>query len=121
MSADIIRLAVDLFNLSVPIGTPVSYRNDRGEALERITRSLAWVLPSGHPVVQFRGLPGCFLLDRVTVKQEYADGGGGGSDAQGGSGGEREAAEDGALLVVHGRGRQAGHGLPKTRESPPRN
>lgn len=67
-SAAINELAIELFNEVVPIGTAVKYRNDDGETEERITRSEAWMLGGHTPVVQFKGFPGCFALDRVTVR-----------------------------------------------------
>lgn len=60
------------FNKRVPIGTKVTYRSREidGEKIEdklTKTRSEAWALHSGHPVVMIEGRSGGVSLDHVQV------------------------------------------------------
>lgn len=62
----------DKFNAQYPIGTKVSYKSLLEHATEwdikaTQTRSVAWALPSGEPVVMIVGKPGGVSLDHVEV------------------------------------------------------
>src|SRR5580693_6402838 len=61
---------VRLFNDFLPIGAPVLRIDDLGHRHKTETRSPAWVMASGHAVVQVKGLPGCFALERIEVDLE---------------------------------------------------
>lgn len=67
---EIHEFAVELFNAAVPVGSTVIYTDDRDSRIEVVTRSEAWVLPSGFAVVQFKGKSGSFSLARVRVPVE---------------------------------------------------
>lgn len=53
------------FNANYPPGTPVCLINDDGLAELTKTRSEAWLLGSGDPVVMVKGRAGGYLLDRI--------------------------------------------------------
>jgi len=57
---------VETFNVQCPIGTWVAVKRADGSVLETKTRSPAWVLGDGTPVVMVAGISGGYLLDRVT-------------------------------------------------------
>lgn len=64
------QLAAELFNASVPVGSEIIYVDDNGERQTVVTRSAAWLLPSGKAVVQLKGRPACFSLSRCRVPAE---------------------------------------------------
>lgn len=70
MTSETTILAVELFNASVPIGSEVVYIEDDGTRIDAVTRSEAWVLPSGTAVFQMKGRSGCFALGRVRIPLE---------------------------------------------------
>ena len=57
--------AVQEWNELYPPGTKVHLTNDDGEVEETETRSIAWLLGSGHPVVSVNGRAGGYLLERI--------------------------------------------------------
>jgi hypothetical protein len=63
------RRRCEEFNRRNPVGTRVRYYPvaDESCCVETETRSAAWVLASGHPVVQVQGVSGCVSLDHVRV------------------------------------------------------
>lgn len=61
------ELAMDLFNATVPIGSPVIYINDVGERENVTTRSEAWALGHGEAVVKIKGRAGGVALSRIRV------------------------------------------------------
>ena len=56
---------VDEWNAAHPVGTPVAVTQDDGSVVETTTRSEAWCLGHGEPVVKYAGRTGCYLLSRV--------------------------------------------------------
>ncbi len=48
-----------------PPGTKVLLTNDLGGVEETRTRSIAWLLGSGHPVVSVEGRTGGYSLERI--------------------------------------------------------
>jgi hypothetical protein len=56
---------IKLWNLCCPPGTPVALTNDDGALEDTITRSKAWCLGDGTPVVAVEGRAGGYLLERV--------------------------------------------------------
>ena len=56
---------VEHWNSHYPPGTPVELTNDDGQIVRTLTRSPAWLLGSGHPVVSVEGRTGGYLLDRI--------------------------------------------------------
>lgn len=57
--------AVDEWNAAHPVGTPIAVTQDDGSVVETTTRSEAWCLGHGEPVVKYAGRAGCYLLSRV--------------------------------------------------------
>jgi hypothetical protein len=57
---------VAAFNRSCPVGTHVAVVRDDGSVLETKTRSEAWLVGDGTPVVMVEGISGGYLLERVT-------------------------------------------------------
>jgi len=57
------------FNSRYPVGTPVFYHPIIGkpEGRETRTRSEAWELGNGEPVVKIEGLTGGVCLDALTI------------------------------------------------------
>jgi hypothetical protein len=53
------------FNQKSPSGAKVHLTNDDGEIEETETRSEAWLLGSGVPVVKVKGRAGGYMLDRI--------------------------------------------------------
>jgi hypothetical protein len=53
------------WNLAHPPGTAVEVTFYLGSKKRTVTRSIAWVLPSGHPAVLLEGISGCYSLTRV--------------------------------------------------------
>mgnify|MGYP001107962775 CR=1 FL=1 len=60
------------FNRDHRLGTPVRYYpiGRVAEYSDTETRSPAWALPSGHAVVQIRGMSGGVSLDHIQVLEE---------------------------------------------------
>lgn len=56
---------VETWNASYPVGTPVTVTKDDGTKIETKTRSIAWALGDGTPVVMLEGISGGYLLSRV--------------------------------------------------------
>ena len=56
---------VAAFNALVPVGTAVTFRDDRGKLTETRTRSIAWVAGGHTPVIAVENVRGCYLLSRV--------------------------------------------------------
>lgn len=57
------------WNQQHPPGTSVELTNDEGQIEETKTRSEAWLLGSGTPVVMVEGRTGGYLLDRIKPVQ----------------------------------------------------
>ena len=55
----------DAFNELTPIGTDVILINDMGERETTKTRSIAWILGHGEPVVSVEGRSGGYILSRI--------------------------------------------------------
>ena len=60
---------VQLFNEDVPVGTAVYCRKGDGSIVETRTRSRAELLSGHTAVVWLDGVSGCYMLDRVTVRE----------------------------------------------------
>lgn len=56
---------VEDWNQKYPIGTSVLLTNDDGQIEHTKTRSPAWCLYSGYPVVSVNGRAGGYLLTRI--------------------------------------------------------
>lgn len=56
---------IDQWNKKYPVGTAVELTNDDGKIENTKTRSEAWLLGSGHPVVSVVGRTGGYLLERI--------------------------------------------------------
>jgi hypothetical protein len=56
------------WNMRVPVGTPCTRIDDHGKPHETRTRSEAWVLGDGSPVVKVEGYAGGYMLDRIIPK-----------------------------------------------------
>jgi hypothetical protein len=54
------------WNKRYPPGTEVALTNDDGHVERTKTRSIAWCLGSGHPVVKVEGRTGGYSLYRIT-------------------------------------------------------
>jgi hypothetical protein len=61
--------AVADWNAKHPIGTPVNVKLDGGETRETVTRSVAEVLSGHSAVIWLEGIRGCYLLDRVEIRE----------------------------------------------------
>ncbi|NQU56671.1 MAG: hypothetical protein HQ513_05505 [Rhodospirillales bacterium] len=62
------NIGVEQFNKKYPIGTTVVYQSIRyGEGVSTKTRSEAWELGDGHPVVMVDGQSGGVSIEHVTV------------------------------------------------------
>ena len=61
---------VDAFNEVNPVGTSVILINDQGERELTCTRSEAWILGHGEPVVSVDGRTGGYLLSRIITVPE---------------------------------------------------
>jgi hypothetical protein len=59
-------LTAEEWNAQYPVGTPVIVVKDHGEMWETKTRSEAWNLGHGQPVVMLEGKSGGYDLSRVT-------------------------------------------------------
>lgn len=64
------RQIVRNWNAKYPPGTPVHLVNDDGQVEHTATRSEAWLLDSGAPVVKVDGRTGGYLLTRITPDLE---------------------------------------------------
>lgn len=65
-------MTADQWNERHPIGTPVIVTRDLGEEQRTVTRSSAWTLGSGHPVVMVVGISGGYSLERVRPTTDTA-------------------------------------------------
>lgn len=64
---------VAAFNALVPVGTAVTFRDDRGNIRATHTRSIAWLAGGHTPVIAVVNVRGCYLLSRVVpVDSELA-------------------------------------------------
>jgi len=61
--------SVFMWNRSTPGGSPITYEDDLGNLVDTETRSPAWVLPNGIPVVQVKGRSGSFILYRCRPRR----------------------------------------------------
>jgi len=62
------------WNAAFPVGTAVTVTRDNGTVEHIRTRSVAWQLPSGSPIVLLDGISGGYLLTRVkTVDRKYSN------------------------------------------------
>lgn len=59
----------DEWNRNNPPGTPVWLTDDHGQRHETVTRSIAWVLPNGIPLVMVEGRTGGYMLERIEVRR----------------------------------------------------
>ena len=57
--------AIDQFNKSCPVGTPVSLMKDDGTTVETKVRHEATILGGHSAVGWFEGITGCWLLERA--------------------------------------------------------
>jgi hypothetical protein len=64
--------AVEVWNRRVPRGAIVEIVEDGGEVFTTKTRSEAWQLGCGTPVVSVEGKSGGFLLSRVLPRSTVA-------------------------------------------------
>ena len=60
------------WNEKYPIGTAVVVKRDSGDQYHTSTRSEAWVLDCGIPVVKVHGIAGGYKLDRVEPDKKKA-------------------------------------------------
>ena len=67
-----IKEIVEHWNFYYPPGTEVQLTNDLGEVEKTKTRSEAWLLGSGHPVVSVEGRTGGYLLDRIRPVRAFS-------------------------------------------------
>ena len=58
--------AVDRWNESQPVGSPVTYKKLSGTIVATKTRTEAQLLPCGRAVVFLEGVHGCYALDKVS-------------------------------------------------------
>lgn len=61
---------VQEWNEKYPPGTEVELTNDDGDIERTKTRSIAWLLGSGTPVVMVEGRRGGYLLERIKPLKE---------------------------------------------------
>lgn len=62
---------VAAWNEAWPVGTQVTLVDDMGKHHETKTRSVAWCLGHGEPLVSVEGRPGVYMLSRIVpVRQE---------------------------------------------------
>jgi len=67
MNGKSIDKVVREFNEMIPVGSPVILIEDDGSQTATWTRSEAWELGSGTPVVKVEGRTGGYLLSRIKV------------------------------------------------------
>jgi hypothetical protein len=63
------QAACDAFNAKCPVGGAVTVRLDSGEDFNTITTSEAQILSGHSAVIWMKGISGCYLLDRVTIRE----------------------------------------------------
>lgn len=65
------QAAVDWWNRDNPVGTPVDFWPGfrEGPGRRTVTRSVAWVMPSGSAVVMVEGYAGAIALTHVDVRK----------------------------------------------------
>lgn len=68
--------AVTDWNERHAVGAAVDVRLDDGTVKRTVTRSVAWLLGGGQPVVSVVGIAGGYSLERVTAVVEVDAGGG---------------------------------------------
>lgn len=56
------------FNATYPVNSPIWYRRDNGSQYATFTRSEAWLLGDGTPVVKVEGIRGGVDVERITVR-----------------------------------------------------
>ena len=56
---------IEAWNSHFPVGTPVELTDDEGNIHKTHTRSVAWVLSGGTPVIKVHGRSGSYRLDRI--------------------------------------------------------
>lgn len=61
-------ISADEWNRRYPVGTPVRYTNGEGKAMDTKTRSHAWNLGHGDPVVLIEGCSGGRALWALEAK-----------------------------------------------------
>ena len=61
---------VDEFNKAVQVGDAVRVKLDDGSEIDTVTTHPATVLSGHTPVAWLKDISGCYLLDRVSYKQE---------------------------------------------------
>ena len=61
---------VDDWNDKYPPGTPVHLVNDDQQVEHTRTRTPAWLLGDGTPVVSVEGRTGGYLMDRISVRED---------------------------------------------------
>ena len=59
------------WNETFPPGSPCWVRHDDGSGHNHHTRSAAWLLGSGHAVVEVDGICGGYDLDRVFMAETH--------------------------------------------------
>jgi hypothetical protein len=59
------RMTADEWNAAHPVGAAVIVKRDNGRLEYRKTRSAAWNLGHGQPVVMLEGISGGYALERV--------------------------------------------------------
>jgi hypothetical protein len=64
--------ACAVFNRDIPTGSPVWLILDNGERLSTKTRSVAWQLGDGSPVVLVEGKTGGWHIERVVLRTTEA-------------------------------------------------
>lgn len=67
------KYACELFNRFVKPGSAVELTNDLGERIATKTKSEAWLLGDGTPVVKVNGVSGGYLLSRIRAIEESQD------------------------------------------------
>lgn len=63
-------ITAEEWNEKYPVGTSVTYTDALGTSFETVTRSEAWELGSGTPVVSLNGKSGGYALTHITPKAE---------------------------------------------------
>jgi len=66
---DRLQKLCDDFNSRYPVGTPVAVLQDGGNVRETITTAEAQVLSGHSAVIWLKGISGCYLLERVSVRE----------------------------------------------------
>lgn len=63
-------MSPEIWNNNYPEGTRVTVTRDDGSTFKTATKSLAWPLGDGTPVVMLQGISGGYLLNRVQPGQD---------------------------------------------------